>query len=105
MIKGIISLFTSGAIFNPMVLLGILLGVLCDVGLSGEEIKELFTDYNLYLLALLVSGLYIFGFKKVYKEGGIDLDYPPMIFQIMWGVVKFTISALLTISFIEMLKF
>lgn len=64
MIKGIISLFTSGAIFNPMVLLGILLGVLCDVGLSGEEIKELFTDYNLYLLALLVSGLYIFGFKK-----------------------------------------
>lgn len=105
MIKGIISLFTSGAIFNPMVLLGILLGVLCDVGLSGEEIKELFTDYNLYLLALLVSGLYIFGFKKVYKEDGIDLDYPPMIFQIVWGVVKFTISALLTISFIEMLKF
>ena len=93
MIKGIISLFTSGAIFNPMVLLGILLGVLCDVGLSGEEIKE------------LVSGLYIFGFKKVYKEGGIDLDYPPMIFLIVWGVVKFTISALLTISFIEMLKF
>ena len=88
MIKGIISLFTSGAIFNPMVLLGILLGVLCDVGLSGEEIKELFTDYNLYLLALLVSGLYIFG-----------------IFLIVWGVVKFTISALLTISFIEMLKF
>lgn len=105
MIKGIISLFTSGAIFNPMVLLGILLGVLCDVGLSGEEIKELFTDYNLYLLALLVSGLYIFGFKKVYKEGCIDLDYPQMIFQIVWGVVKFTISALLTISFIEMLKF
>ena len=68
MIKGIISLFTSGAIFNPMVLLGILLGVLCDVGLSGEEIKELFTDYNLYLLALLVSGLYIFGFKKVYNR-------------------------------------
>ncbi|MFR8206725.1 MAG: hypothetical protein ACLU99_10735 [Alphaproteobacteria bacterium] len=65
MIKGIISLFTSGAIFNPMVLLGILLGVLCDVGLSGEEIKELFTDYNLYLLALLVSGLYIFGFKSI----------------------------------------
>lgn len=68
MIKGIISLFTSGAIFNPMVLLGILLGVLCDVGLSGEEIKELFTDYNLYLLALLVSGLYIFGFKKYIKK-------------------------------------
>ena len=68
MIKGIISLFTSGAIFNPMVLLGILLGVLCDVGLSGEEIKELFTDYNLYLLALLVSGLYIFGFKEYIKK-------------------------------------
>lgn len=65
MIKGIISLFTSGAIFNPMVLLGILLGVLCDVGLSGEEIKELFTDYNLYLLALLVSGLYISGLKSI----------------------------------------
>lgn len=105
MIKGIISLFTSGAIFNPMVLLGIFLGVYCMVEMKETEIKELFGNYHFYLIVLVVSVIYTAIFKQVYKERGRGLDYAAMSWQVVAGVLKLVFASLLTMSFIFMLSF
>lgn len=105
MIKGILSLFTSGAIFNPMILLGIALGIFSMAVLTDVEIKKLFTDYHLYILVLLLSAGYVFFLKPVYKDGGKAPDYAAMIWATVLGVLKFTMSALLAMSFVFMLSF
>lgn len=105
MIRGIISLFTSGAIFNPMVLLGIICGIGSIIRLNADEIKSLATDYHFYLLIALVSFGYVFGFKKEYKEGGIDLNYTAMAFTSIWGIVKFILAYFLSMSFVFMISF
>lgn len=105
MIKGIIALFTSGAIFNPMVLLGVALGIYCQSNLEVEEVKSLFFNYNLYLLAFLISSAYVFFFKKIYHNGGRKLDFATMLAVIVWGVIKFVLSALFMISFIALISF
>ena len=53
MIKGIVALFTSGAIFNPMVLLGIICGIGAMVRLDEEAIRALVTNYHFYLLIVV----------------------------------------------------
>lgn len=105
MIKGIISLFTSGAIFNPLVLMGIALGIYCQSSLEAEEIKAIFMDYRIYLAALLVSFIYVVFFKPIYQMGGRQRDIAAMIAVIIWGVLKFTLSALFMISFIALIRF
>lgn len=105
MIKGILALFTSGAIFNPMILLGIGLGIFSMIRLNSDQIESLFMDYHLYVLVLVLSTAYVFLFKKIYKDNGRDLDYGSMIFSSITGLVKFVIAALLMMSFIVMISF
>lgn len=105
MIKGILSLFTSGAIFNPMILLGIALGIFCMTAMKEAEVKELFFDYHLYLLVLLISTFYSFTCKKIYQEDGIAPDYFAMGLRSVFGVIKFTLAALLMMSFISLISF
>lgn len=105
MIKGIMALFTSGAILNPMVLLGIFLAIYCMIRMDAEQMRELFGDYHLYALAALISFAHVFLFKKVYKDDGVNLDYTAMIFAGLGGIVKFVLACGLTISFIIMLSF
>jgi len=105
MIKGIISLFTSGIIFNPLILAGIAFGIFCMSTKDAEAIQAVFKDFHLYLLVFIFSTVYVFAFKKVYKDDCDNLNWGVMIFQSVWGVVKFTLAALLTISFIVMFSF
>lgn len=105
MFKGLISLFTSGTILNPMVFLGIFLGLFCVIKLGDEQISEFFKDYHLYLAALFLSFLYNISFKKVYRSGGHKIDAPQMSLNIIWGGIKFLLSCLLTISFVILISF
>ena len=105
MFKGLVALFTSGAIFNPMVLLGVALGIFAMIKLDAEAIRSLALDYHLYLLALLISAAYVFVFKRIYKEGGINLDYAAMAFASVAGVLKFALAFVLTLSFIVLVSF
>ncbi len=105
MIKGLIALFTSGTIFNPLVLLGVVFGFYCAFSGDAEKVVSLLKDYHLYLLVLFVSTFYIFTFKKIYKDGGDELNLGAMIFMSVWGVAKFVISTVLTISFVTILSF
>ena len=105
MIKGIVSLFTSGAIFNPMVLLGIICGIGSIIRLNADEIKALATNYHFYLLIALISFGFVFGFKKEYKGGGINLNYTAMVFTAVFGIVKFILAYFLSMSFVFMISF
>ncbi len=105
MIKGIMALFTSGAILNPMVLSGIILAIYCMVKLSADQMHALFGDYHLYALVAVISFAYTFVFKKVYKDDGFNLDYTSMILAAIGGIAKFVLACGLTISFVIMLSF
>lgn len=106
MIKGIVALFTSGAIFNPMILLGIFFGILFDVKMSYEQmIEHIYKNYHFYLLALLLAAAYNFVFHRVYDDGGDKLDKAAMAGNIIFSALKFVVSSALTISFIELLSF
>lgn len=103
MIKGLLSLFTSGIIFNPMVLGGVILGIFCMTEMENEAIRALFLNYNLYLAVLLFSILYNFLFKRVYD--GASLDMGAMVGQIILGVIRFVFAAVLTMSFVVLISF
>ena len=76
MIKGIVALFTSGAIFNPMILLGIFFGILFDVKMSYEQmIEHIYKNYHFYLLALLLAAAYNFVFHKINSTYGHFCPY------------------------------
>lgn len=104
MIKGLFSLFTSGIIFNPMVLCGVVLGIYCMTSMKSEAINSLFHDYRLYAAALLFSFVYHFLFKRVYDDNQ-NLDYGTMIGLSVWGLVKFVLAAVLTMSFVVLISF
>lgn len=105
MIKGLMALFTTGIIFNPMVLLGVAVGFFAMARLNAAQIKELFLDWHLYLLVLLLSALYSFLFKRVYKDDGLTPDNTAMVFATVLGVVKFAFAAAMAMAFVEMLSF
>lgn len=74
MIKGFLALFTTGLIFKPMLLLGGVIGIVSYVTMSGEQLKILYTDWRLYVLFFIISGLYTFFFKKTYIENADRID-------------------------------
>ena len=103
MIKGILSLFTSGVILNPMVLLGIFIGIFCYVYLTAEQITALFSDYRFYLLGLMIAIVYKFLIKE-YQEGGYNLDTGATLLNVLGSAFKLFLSGILMISFLSMLS-
>ncbi len=105
MIKGLISLFTSGAVFHPMVLLGIIGGLYSITHLAGNDIREILTDGRLYLAAAVLSLIYSFGFKRIYQEGGRGVDFGATFLSAIAGIVRFILAYVLSMSFVLMLSF
>lgn len=105
MLKGLAALFSTGVILNPMVLLGILTGLLFAVKLDYEQMSEIYHNYHFYLLALFLAAFYNIFFKKVYKNGGRRLDTTAMSVNIIFSTIKFIASNALTIAFVVMIAF
>ena len=105
MIKGLISLFTSGIIFSPMVLLGIICGFFSIIKLSSEHIRTIIFDYKNYLILVIVTGIYVLAFKKIYKDGGLELDWIAIFLRILAESVKFLIAYVLSMAFVLIIGF
>ena len=105
MFKGLISLFTTGAIFNPLVILGIVSGFWAVIKMHPDAICELFGNYHFYLLVAVVAFVYTIIFAKIYKEGGIDIDWGATIGRAVWNFVKYFIAFVLSMSFLVMISF
>ena len=104
MFKGLISLFTSGAIFNPLVMLGIVSGGWCYFNMSPDDIRTLFLRSEFYAVVAIVSTAFVFCFKKRFKDNGNHLDLGTMFLSIVAGIFKFFLSFILVVSFISMLS-
>jgi len=75
LIKGIISLITSGIIFNPMVLLGVIIGFYAMGTMSVEEIKQIFMQPLIYGILLIISFLFTCIFKREYYSGARRVNW------------------------------
>ena len=105
MFRGFISLFTSGAIFSPLVLLGIISGIYSITHLEAEQIRALVIDWYSYALIAFVSFVYVFGFKRIYGEGGLHLDIGAMFLSVIANVAKFILAYFLSMSFVILISF
>lgn len=103
MIKGILALFKTGIIFDPFVLLGIVMGFIVALSPNQETMEILYKQNSFYLLILLLAFLYNYFVKKVFKDDGYTPDYVRMALNIVLSVVKFIVSCVLSIIFVLML--
>ena len=74
MFKGLISLFTSGIIFTPFVLAGIISGAWCYFNLEPDAIKDLFFNNDFYVAIVSAAIVYVVFFAKVYTVQYWSLD-------------------------------
>ncbi len=105
MFKGLAALFTSGAIWNPMVLIGVIFGLFLGIKFDGEQITIIYQNYRLYILVAIIAVIYNFLFKKVYKSGGYKLDVSAIIGHSITSSIKMVLSSLLAIAFVVLLSF
>ena len=88
-----------------MVLSGVVLAIVAMIKLDTQQMKLLFSDYHLYALVAFFSFIYSFVFKPIYQEGGEKLNYIATGIAAIWGVAKFVLALIFTISFILMIGF
>lgn len=105
MLKGIAALFKSGLIFNPMVLLGIITGFVAMGALSDEQLHAFYTNYHLYLLMLLIAGLYVFFFKRTVIPNRDETDWAATSQTIIGHFLMLVISFIFSMLFIMVMSF
>ena len=105
MFKGIIALFTSGLIFHPMVLGGIISAVIVSLNWQSEEIYAILRTSYLYIGIFVLALIYTFVFAKVYKEGGEEVNQFATFIRALGNAVKFTLAFLLSFSFMMLMSF
>lgn len=105
MIKGILALFRSGLIFNPMVLSGILLAFIAIASLDDAMLKALYTNSGLYILALICAGIYVYFFKPIYFTGGYKINWKETILSTIGHFLMFIISFVCAMLFVSVISF
>lgn len=101
MLKGIQALFTSGILFDPFVLLGLVLGTVFYFGLSYEQVTAIYFDYRFYALACVLAIIYNFAIRPVYRRGGGSIDTKKTASNVVLSCIKFVISSVLMMAFIS----
>ena len=101
MIKGIIALFTSGTLTNPMVLAGILTGSVLYAFFDSNDIFGVYQSFSFYGMAFLFATVYTIGFRRVYYANG-ETNWNETFLALLGGVFKFVVASLLMMSFISL---
>lgn len=105
MIKGILALFSTGTIFNPMVWLGILIGFAAMIFLDSDQVRALYTNWHLYLMMYLIAGLYTYFFRRVYYRGGVETDWNQTIAAMIGNFFRLVLSFICGMLFIYSVSF
>ena len=98
--KGLISLFTSGAIFTPQVLCGVLLGFIFGFKLEIEQIMQIYASPEYYIMVFSAVGIYVFLFKRVSKDAEGDISWGETVLRFLGYFLIFLMANFLTVSFI-----
>lgn len=104
MIKAFIRLFTSGALLKPIFIIGIVFGTILHNFLDLKGVFELFQSYIIYITIFFFVGLYVFFYKKVYKENNRDLNFVEMGMMTLGIGAKFLLTTFFTVIFYYMVQ-
>jgi len=102
MLRGLKALFMSGLFWDPMVLLGIVIGSLLYFNFEYEQIEAVYFDFRFYALAAVIGVLYNFSFRPVYKRGGRGIDYQYTTVNAVLAFIRLVLSSVLVMSFISL---
>lgn len=105
MIKGILSLFTSGMFINPMFLIGLGGGAYLSYYHDAEAIYAFFFDFKIYVLAVVVAFIYTFLFNRVQKSFSTVVDWPETFKQFITNSINLLITLICATIFFEFLFF
>ena len=105
MIKGIIALFSSGTILNPMVWIGVMGGLFLSYRYGFEGIYDILEDYNFYLIAVAIAFVYTFAFRIVYKVYSNTIDWSGTFGRFVGHCGMILLSTILSIVFFTTLFF
>ncbi len=107
MIKGIISLFTTGMILNPMILLGIASGMFLSYRFDSniEKLIDIFSGYDTYLVAVSIAFVYTFAFNQVYKGYSSTVDWDETFKRFIGNSLKIVLSTIMSVIFFATLIF
>lgn len=98
--KGLITLVTSGAVFAPQVLFGVILGIIFGINLKIEQIIQIFSYFEYYVTTFCIVGIYVFLFKRVKKNEEGDTEWKETIVRLIGYFLMFLLANLLTVSFV-----
>ena len=101
MFRGILALFTSGLIINPMVVCGMVTGIALYSLLDSSEIFQVYKNSLFYGSALFLAGSYVIGFRRVYKTTG-ETNWTETLLSTIGAFFRFILTSLLMISFISL---
>ena len=96
--KGILALFRTRLILNPMVMIGIFIGVTFKLTLDYYYINALYSDIVFYLLMLLIASSYVYMFKCVYFPEKHKINWKDTFFSIIGHFFMLIISFYCTIN-------
>lgn len=104
MFRGLIAFVTSGALLNPVILIGVIMGLFMGFRLEFEDFINIYQSANMYFLALCISALYNVIFNRVYKDNG-HVNYGAITENTIIFAVKFLLASVFSYLFIYMLWF
>ncbi len=105
MLRGVISLFTSGLILHPMVLLGIGSGMFLSYRFGLEQLFDIFAYYDFYLVAMAVAFVYTFAFNQVFKGYSSTIDWGETFKRFLGNSGTVILTTVLSSVFFETLLF
>lgn len=105
MFKGFISLFSSGLILHPMVLLGIGSGCFLSYRFDLEQIFDIFAYYDFYLVGAAIAFVYTFAFNQVYKGYSNTVDWDETFKRFLGNAGTLILTMVLSSIFFETLIF
>ena len=104
MIKGIIALFVSRIILNPMVLLGIAAGFYMMTTMEMSQIHAMFLNPHFNTGVLILAGIYTLIFKRTFYGNG-KTNWGATLGGIIWSFLTFLFATIMSCLFFMMFSF
>ncbi len=102
MLRGLLSLFTSGLIIHPMVLLGIGSGIYLSLSYNLQEIYAFMAMPLVYLVVVVIALLYTLKYNRVHKSFSEETDWKETFSAFIGNIFKLLISCACAISLYTM---
>lgn len=99
MFKGIAALFTSGLLFHPMVLLGIVSAVVLMCKVPSDILYAWLHQSYIYISLVFIAFIYTYTFAKVYKEGGLEVNKGATFIKAIGNTMRLGLAFALTFAF------